>query len=339
MNQQILHRKPYDTDTEIMRILAALFVVMIHVSGTASFSAIFYNSIARFSVPVFVLISGYYMLARESSGWQLARKSLRLFLLMLVWSSFYYIYDLLFNGKTFSGVGDLFTYLLTEPVHLWYLYAAILLYLFTPLLHILLAHASRQTLCYILGLFFVFGSVVAMLLRSESFPLLAVIVDKMKAPYMLGFFFLYLLGGYWRKYGPPKKAHRQVLYLLGLAGAVVTVSGVWMMSLHGLSEDFFLSFFSPNALAMGMAFFVFVQQAFRSLPSPSNNLRIWIHTFAGCTLGIYLLHPMIAATLQRIAAFSAAPALAIPETTLAAFLLSALLIFVLKKLPALRHLA
>lgn len=339
MNQQLQSYKPYDTDTEIMRILAALFVVMIHVSGTASFSAIFYNAIARFSVPVFVLISGYYMLAREPSGRQLTRKCLRLFLLMLAWSSFYYLYDLLLNGKAYTGVGDLLTYLLTEPVHLWYLYAAILLYLFTPLLHTFLEHASRQTLRYTLGLFFVFGSLVVLLLRSGWVPLLAVIIDKMKAPYTLGFFFLYLLGGYWRKYGPPSTSHRRILYLLGLAGAAVTVLGTWTRFLHGLPEDLFLSFFSPNALAMGMAFFLFFHQAFRALPRLSNKVRLGIHTFSGCTLGIYLLHPMLAATLQRMAAFSSSPALAIPEKTLAAFLLSALLVFLLKKIPVLRHLA
>lgn len=54
--------KQYDTDTEVMRIIAAFFVVMIHASGLGSFSAVVYNSVARFSVPVFVIISGYYLL-------------------------------------------------------------------------------------------------------------------------------------------------------------------------------------------------------------------------------------------------------------------------------------
>ena len=60
--------KQYDTDTEVMRIIAAFFVVMIHASGLGSFSAVVYNSVARFSVPVFVIISGYYLLTCPPKG-------------------------------------------------------------------------------------------------------------------------------------------------------------------------------------------------------------------------------------------------------------------------------
>lgn len=66
--------KQYDTDTEVMRIIAAFFVVMIHASGLGSFSAVVYNSVARFSVPVFVIISGYYLLTCPPKGTALGKK-------------------------------------------------------------------------------------------------------------------------------------------------------------------------------------------------------------------------------------------------------------------------
>lgn len=102
--------KQYDTDTEVMRIIAAFFVVMIHASGLGSFSAVVYNSVARFSVPVFVIISGYYLLTCPPKGTALGKKGLRLFLLMLLWSAVYYGYGLYSGSLTFTGARGLFTY-------------------------------------------------------------------------------------------------------------------------------------------------------------------------------------------------------------------------------------
>ena len=77
------------------------------------------------------------------------------------------------------------------------------------------------------------GSVVVILLRSGCFPLLTVIVDRAKLPCTLGFLFLFLLGGYLRRYGIPSAVHRRVLYLLGLAGVAVTVLCTWTLPAWG----------------------------------------------------------------------------------------------------------
>lgn len=270
-----------------MRIIAAFFVVMIHASGLGSFSAVVYNSVARFSVPVFVIISGYYLLTCPPKGTALGKKGLRLFLLMLLWSAVYYGYGLYSGSLTFTGARGLFTYLLTEPVHLWYLYAAIALYLFTPLLYIFCEHAGRRVFLYALTLSFLMGSVVVILLRSGCFPLLTVIVDRAKLPCTLGFLFLFLLGGYLRRYGIPSAVHRRVLYLLGLAGVAVTVLCTWTLPAWGLPQDLLLSFFAPNVLVASAAFFVFVQQAVRHAHPQAPRVQAILHEMAGCTLGIY----------------------------------------------------
>ncbi len=56
----------FDSDVDLLRLLSAYFVVIIHVAGRFSPACVIYNSLARFSVPVFVLISGYYLLSRET---------------------------------------------------------------------------------------------------------------------------------------------------------------------------------------------------------------------------------------------------------------------------------
>ena len=225
--------RKYDTDTGLMRILAALGVVIIHCAAINTFSGVFFNGIARFSVPVFVIISGYYMLARKPDGGRLARKCVRLFALMLFWSAVYYGTDLLRGVRTFDGPGAALTYLFTEPVHLWYLYATITLYLFTPLLAVFTEHASRAEYRYALALAFFFGSPVVILVRSGWIPILSTILDKMKVPYLLGMAFMYLLGGYLRRYGLESPRLRGALYGLGAAGAAITVAGTRWIQANG----------------------------------------------------------------------------------------------------------
>ena len=54
-----------DTNTDVMRLIASFFVVMIHVSATGGAVGSALNSLSRFSVPMFVLISGYYLLQKN----------------------------------------------------------------------------------------------------------------------------------------------------------------------------------------------------------------------------------------------------------------------------------
>ena len=54
-----------DTNTDVMRLIASFFVVMIHGSAPNSAVGSAWNSISRFSVPVFVMISGYYLLEKN----------------------------------------------------------------------------------------------------------------------------------------------------------------------------------------------------------------------------------------------------------------------------------
>jgi surface polysaccharide O-acyltransferase-like enzyme len=311
---------------------------MIHASGLGSFASCFYNGIARFSVPVFVIISGYYMLARRPDGRRLTKKILRLFLLMLVWSAVYYCYGLLCGD---DWTGSLITYLLTQPVHLWYLYAAIALYLFTPLLYVFCAHATRQEEAYALGLTFFLGSIITMLLRADCFPVLSEIIDKTKAPYTLGFLFLYLLGDYLRRYELRRRV-RDLLYAAGLLGAIIAVLGAWKLPDYGLSRDLVMSFFAPNVMATGAAIFVFVRQIYAAHPIRSDQTKRRVHHLADCTLGIYLLHPLVMRVLQqtveRVWHLENLWFL-IPMRTLLTFVLSAAVIFCVKKIPVLNRLA
>lgn len=325
--------KAYDIDTKYMRIIAACFVVLLHSSGMDSTAAVFLNAISRFAVPLFVIISGYYMLAKEKKIIQIVKKCTVLFLKMLVWSGIYYVYGVLCKEQYYSGTVWLLKYLLTEPVHLWYCYATIALYLVTPVLYVFSKNATPKEYRYAILLTFIFGSVVVLLLRSNMVPLLAVIVERMKMPYLLGFVCLYLFGGYMNKYGIASKTHRIILYLLGTAGTFVSFVGTLFAPAWNLPNDLFLSFFAPNTVLAGAACFVLMQQGYRFCQNKLQKLRPIICGISECTLGIYLLHPLILKVLQRLDL----SLLIVPKAALA-FLVSLILVAIVKRMPVLKHL-
>ncbi len=330
----------YDIDTAMMRVIASFFVVLIHASGLQTLSEVFCNSISRFSVPVFVMISGYYMLPHKTDTRSIMKKSLKLFALMIVWSGLYFCYELICEQGGSAARSDILTYLLTEPAHLWYFYAAIVLYLFTPLLHVFWKNATREEWWYALVLSVCLGSLLVTALRFDAFPMLSAIVDKMKAPYTLGFTFLYLLGGYLHKYSVCGRKIRIALYGLGALGAATTLFGTLLLPGYGFPNDLLLGFFAPNVMAPAVAFFVFVRQFFGAHMIKSIYIRRLLQRAADATLGIYLFHPFLLTIIQRNTWLyrENAGVLTILLRAWIVWLVSALIVDAARKIPIVRKL-
>ena len=213
-----------DHDTNLLRIIACFFVVVIHASYPDGAQAYFFRALGAFSVPVFMMISGYYMLRRQPDPGKLLKKCGRLFLLLLFWSAFYYLYEVITGARSYGGVWALICYLLTEPAHLWYLYAAIALYALTPVLFVFCRAATRQEYRYALVLSFLLGSVLFTALRAGGFPVLETVAEKMKLNDMCGSVFCYLFGGYLQRWGVKRQ---RFFYILGGAGTLLTVLGTF----------------------------------------------------------------------------------------------------------------
>ena len=312
-----------------MRLIASFFVVMIHVSATGGAVGSALNSLSRFSVPVFVLISGYYLLEKNLGISAVLKKVASLFAVMVAWSAVYDCHGLMVHTQEFSLLGCV-KYLLTEPVHLWYFYALMALYLFTPLLNLVYHHASKEVYRYILGLTFLSGTCLTMLLRVDSLSFLAVIVEKMKFPYALGFFFLYLLGGYIRKYTITRK---KAVYCIGLAASLLSAVAAAVFAGHAFVNDVLFSFFYPGNVLAAFAFFLFFNRL--SLPK-SGKLATVLRTCAGATLGVYVLHPLLMNLLAAWDLFAGSDLL-IPLQTLLIYTISLGCSLILRSVPFLKR--
>lgn len=286
------HAQP-DLDTALMRVLASFAVVLLHLSARYSAASVFYGSLARFSVPVFLIISGYYLLGREYSTARLWKKLLALLGQMLLWSAAYYLFGLARGTLHWEGLRALARYLLTMPVHLWYLYAAAALYAFTPVMYVFVQHASQRRYLYALGLTFLLGSLVTMAIRADWWPTLGLIVEgKMHLPYSMGFLFLYLLGGYFRRYPLPRWA------VWGLTlGWPLSVLATALLTLArsrpaGALDTLWLSFFSPFAMLGGAGCFASARAFLPRLRLGERAGRVLLE-LSQCAFGVYLLHPML----------------------------------------------
>lgn len=335
MKNSVSKQMSYDTD--IMRIISAFFVILIHCSNFNSPAEIFYNTLSRFSVPVFVIISGYYMLDRNINSKHLIKKCIKLFFYVILWAGIYYIYDLLFQHNVYSGFKDIVKYLFTEPIHLWYLYAVITLYILTPPLKVFHDNASKKEYHYALWLCFIFGSVIKILLNSKAFPIMDTVIDKMKMPHTLGFVFLYLLGAYLKKYELSKK-QIGFTYVFAVLGTIPAIAGTILLSKTSYPVDLLSSFFSPNAIIAGAGFFILIKQICARYPLKNQTVYRYINNVSRCTFGVYLLHPLIILLVQDyfgdIFSFMA-PVLAIPLKALTIFVITMIIVCLYKKLTSL----
>ena len=105
--------KTHDYRIDRLRLLACFGVVMLHSSYGSGIGDLALNAAFRFSVPVFVIISGYFTLSHPVSN--LWGKISRLFVKMVLCSGIYLLYSL-WRGNKLPEQPVIF--LLTSPDHL-----------------------------------------------------------------------------------------------------------------------------------------------------------------------------------------------------------------------------
>jgi len=314
-----------DVDTDIMRVLSCFFVVLIHVStyGDGDFSLAL-NCISRFSVPVFVIISGRYMLEKSVEWKHLAKKSIHLLFLMFFWSTIFYFYSSYLGQKPESY----FSFILTQPVHLWYIWAIIALYLMVPFLYVFCENASQSIYRYALGFTFLTGTVITIILRTNLFSLFSEVIEKTKIPYQLGFVFCFLFGDYFRRYRPNIPLLSGTI--LFAAGSLGTVWGTFLLRSSPL-DGLLLSFFSPLAIIAAIGVYSTVSQ----IGNYAMKGRSFLHKAAKCTLGIYLMHPLLIRPVVYSVKtlFDTSDVFFAPTCTVVVFALSFVFVFTIRKIP------
>ena len=149
---------------DVLRILSALSVILMHITserlfylpmGTSDWLVnAFFNSIAHFGVPVFVMISGALFLNPHKEVYikHLYTHSIfRLLVILLVWNSIYGIHDYL---QYKAPIKYLVWEIADGSNHLWFIPMLIGLYMLQPIILRWVKNASAAELKYFVIIFF-----------------------------------------------------------------------------------------------------------------------------------------------------------------------------------------
>lgn len=333
-----------------LRAVATIAVIGIHVSsdyvpgeGTIPMSDFWigniYDSLSRFAVPVFVMISGALLLSKEEgTGVFLKKRFTRLLMPFIFWSLIYSINSLYLENQ--EGIQNSFQDILHKifvqfrdgsSVHFWYIYMIIGLYLFIPVIGKWVRHATEKDLLYFLAIWF-----VSMLLNQPVFEKFKPAVEL---SYFGGFTGYLILGHYLKikTFSNPRKSRLFGLILL-ISGLLMTVFGTY--SGYYFSQKYISDFYEP--LSPGILFYA----AGLFLLFKDNDIRcrplVYVRNFISkYSYGIFLVHVLV---LNKLYDFNISwnfiqPALGIPVTVFICLAISSVIIFVISKLPGGKYFA
>jgi len=342
---------------DIIRIVAVFAVIVLH-TGVEHFYRIdtrtltwqgcnLYESLVRFCVPVFIMVSGRFLLdpAREYTLKKLyGVKILRLATAYLFWSVFYVTTDYWFALKygldvklTCSGF---FREVVAGKYHLWFLPVMAGLYMITPVLRHIVGNETVTVYFLALSLVFVFA-VQTLDVIPFFHDTFTPEIDRLQIKLAAGFSGYYVLGCQLARH-KLKPSARKCLYLAGILAVLATavINGVIGYRLHRAGEWMFGTL-SLNTLLASAAVFVFCQYRFQDW-RPGPGPRKLIAMLGKWSFGIYLVHLFFLAAINyiliRLDVFShvcAHPLVSIPATSAAVFSVSAATVFVLDRIPVL----
>lgn len=337
---------------DLLRVVAMVAVIVLHLSGSQLGAVAVdsqnwailnvFDSLGRWSVPAFVMLSGMFLLDPERPlpiSKLLFHNILRILTALLTWGLIYGVAVQVLAQRTFtpSMVTQTLRNLLqgNSHYHLWFLYMILGLYLVTPLLRAFVRGAQRSDFHWFFLIAFLWTSLLPTLFRlwPDATALLQTWYKALNIHLVLGYVGFYLAGYYLRSFPLPRPV-RLLLYGLGLVGAAVTIWATRWLSLRlGTTSEIFYSNFAPNVVAMSAA----VMVLFCHMPGDREQepRRQWLGQLSQLTFGIYLAHDLFLMLLRGldITPCSFFPVLAVPLLTAVVFLCSFAVAWLISKVP------
>jgi surface polysaccharide O-acyltransferase-like enzyme len=325
------------TWVDYIRFIGTFLVVLAHIDAWGSgsnWAQTIYYTISRNGVPIFFMMSGYLLLSKEEDLWIFFKKrATKIIIPFLVWSI---IYDVFFS-HSFGGVLSLeavlklFIRILRGPraEHLWFFYALIGLYLFTPILRVFVVKAKESDILYYIGLWFI--TMPFLFVLEEFTPLRT----GFELYYFTGYVGYFLLGIYLGRL----QTTPRLLWVAGGLTALGTIStfAVFFFNLPPTDNELpFRSYMSLNIILMAVGLFILLKSVGERI---SPRLARFSAVVSQSSFGIYLLHSIVLVWMAsgwEALGFQTSIGLSIvviPLVALVAFLGSWGITFVIRKVP------
>ncbi|MBX9448114.1 acyltransferase [Dickeya chrysanthemi] len=327
----------------IARIVSTFAVIVLHISAyTVSLAELgsfswwagnVYDSLARWCVPVFVMISGALLLAPEKNenlSFFYKKRMSKVFYPLVFWSVFFILWGIGKAKLSGGGENDVLKNIINgRPYyHMWFLYMIIGLYIFTPLIRILVKNASEENLLFFIFLMFAFCSLsdaYNFSIGSNDFLFISEFI----------YYLPYYISGYLiaRKKSTRPSSHFLFLFFISFS---FTCISFYLLSIALGKENglYFYNYLSINVIVMSISFMWIFKNCH------INHLYIEkLKSLADFSLGTYLIHPVFVELLYYLASkkWIEQSIFAIPLISAIVFSCCIISVFLIKKVPYLRR--
>ena len=330
---------------DLLRIFAAFAIVCLHVSSqdwSESFPTIGWEirnvclSAVRWSVPIFVMISGalFLNIGRPFNTKRLYTKNiLRIVFAFLFWSFLSQVVDIGYD----VSLKALFILTINGPAYLWFIKMLLGLYILVPVLRVIVS--NRWTEFYYLSLSVVVVFVIPLFfdvigLYSDSF------VHFLKGNYEITEinelidFSSYFVLGHFLATSSIHKRMRQIIYILAIICFVIVVLGVHFYSFYTNQPSTYLyDYTNIFTLMEAMAIFLYSKENVKTI---SPSILPIVIDISNCCFGIYLVHPFVMKLLDCLFSFPSSSfmyVLVIPLTVVLVFFFSLLIVRIICLIP------
>ena len=297
---------------DILRIVSIFGVLVIHSISlfwrhipikTASWTVFAcLDSVFRFSVPVFVMISGMFMLSPEKDRGiknLYSKNILHICTSFVFWSFLYALFNSIPTNPEISfSTRDFILRIIKGEYHLWFLFMIAGLYIVTPIIRKIVD--DKKLTEYFLAIWFIFC------LFANFAKLIPFIGDtifeffegfRMSAAIQYSGF--YILGYYLNKY-PLSKKFRISVYILGFLSIAFSALATVYSSFSSMSAQIkFLDYLLPTTLFSSCLVFIFVQNACEKRSFSEKKKQV-IAALSKNSFGVYLCHIFVINTFNRL---------------------------------------
>jgi len=330
-----------------LRILCSFSVVILHISAQNWYSSPiqshewrifnFYDSLVRFGVPIFFMISGTIFLEKNISFSVMLKKYIKNILINLIfWSFFYSLREKKIQKYNFKST---FLKFLDSHYHLWYLFRISGLYLITPILKEIIKNEKIFQIYLVLN--FIFSFFIPNLLpilfyySNDYYNAFTNIINKFGINGFLNHIQFYYMFGFYLNKKNTKPLLRIIIYILGICGIIFTFKMTYYISLKKNKKITFYSESYINVFFTSIGIFIFFKYNFNDLKY-SKRIKEFIQKIGLLTFGIYIIHPFVIDELKiriNLHTLSFEPLYSVPINSLITFLISLIIVYLIKLIP------
>ena len=318
---------------DILRVIAMIMVIIIHVSNVYSRSfgmisnssfiiSLVFNTFSRMSVPIFLMISGTLLLDRKFEKKKYFKRLLRFLILIIVWDIIYLIWEYLYLGITYDKLYKL----IFEPyrAHLWFLYTIFILYTIQPLLRWILMKTNSYGKIILLCLWLLFSSYS--------------LINYTIAQYFTIFSYIgfFIIGKYLYDFSKNRDLRKYnsllILGILVLCSFSILLNYYSSVKLN-MFYNMYFAYRTPFIMYSSFAFYVLIISNYRKDSVPKI-----ITVFSDLSLGVYLIHGIfLDITVNIFNYYTIYSLVGIPFFTIIIFICSIISVFILKKIKILNR--